>query len=224
MAEGHARIGASELVVGVPFPAAALEILRHACGSRTEDLVFSGGLLDADEAVAFGVVHEVHPGGDVLLERAMALAAELAARAPLAYRLAKAPAPRARPRAHAQRRRRNRRRRRGRVGRPAHRAAPVRPARRRCRRADDGAVGNAAVTGPMHTTTRRPVLRSLVGAGGGTRTHDLTITNRLRFQLRHTGVHATLPPVLCRPGTKGHADEDPCFARGALAGLTPRWD
>ena len=25
------------------------------------------------------------------------------------------------------------------------------------------------------------------GAGGGTRTHDLTITNRLRFQLRHTG-------------------------------------
>lgn len=25
------------------------------------------------------------------------------------------------------------------------------------------------------------------GAGGGTRTHGLTITSRLRFQLRHTG-------------------------------------
>ena len=37
-------------------------------------------------------------------------------------------------------------------------------------------------------------------AGGGTRTHDLTITNRLRFQLRHTGLEATLPPLLSRPG------------------------
>src|SRR5674476_1188297 len=26
------------------------------------------------------------------------------------------------------------------------------------------------------------------GAGGGNRTHDLTITNRLRYQLRHTGL------------------------------------
>ena len=38
--------------------------------------------------------------------------------------------------------------------------------------------------------TPGPCLR----AGGGTRTHDLTITNRLRFQLRHTGLDATLPP------------------------------
>ena len=29
--------------------------------------------------------------------------------------------------------------------------------------------------------------QALLRAGGGTRTHDLTITNRLRFQLRHTG-------------------------------------
>ena len=32
------------------------------------------------------------------------------------------------------------------------------------------------------------------GAGGGTRTHDLTITSRLRFQLRHTGLGSTLLP------------------------------
>lgn len=87
IAEG-ARIGASELVVGVPFPAAALEILRHACGGRTEDLVYSGRLLDAPEALVTGVVHEVHPAVTVL-ERSVAIAAELAARAPLAYRLAK---------------------------------------------------------------------------------------------------------------------------------------
>jgi enoyl-CoA hydratase len=87
MADG-ARIGASELVVGVPFPVAALEILRHACGSRTEDLVYSGRLLDAAEALALGLVHEVHAGPTVL-KRSMALATELAGRAPLAYRLAK---------------------------------------------------------------------------------------------------------------------------------------
>jgi hypothetical protein len=49
-----------------------------------------------------------------------------------------------------------------------------------------------------------------VRAGGGTRTHDLTITNRLRFQLRHTGVHATLPPV---PSVAGH---DGVWDRGSL--------
>ena len=87
MADG-ARIGASELAVGVPFPVAALEILRHACGSRTEDLVYRGRLLDADEALALGMVHEVCPAEDVL-ERAMAVAAELGGRAPVAYRLAK---------------------------------------------------------------------------------------------------------------------------------------
>jgi enoyl-CoA hydratase/carnithine racemase len=87
MADG-ARIGASELVVGVPFPVAALEILRHACGARTEDLVYSGRLLDAPEALALGLVHEVHPAAAVL-ERSTALATELGARAPVAYRLAK---------------------------------------------------------------------------------------------------------------------------------------
>jgi enoyl-CoA hydratase len=83
-----ARIGASELAVGVPFPVAALEILRHACGSRTEDLVFTARLLDAHEANALGVVHEVLPG-DKLLERAMTVASELATLTPFAYRLAK---------------------------------------------------------------------------------------------------------------------------------------
>ncbi len=83
-----ARIGASELAVGVPFPVAALEILRHACGSRTEDLVLRAALLDAPAALTVGMVHEVCPG-DVVLERAQAVAAELAGRAPRAFALAK---------------------------------------------------------------------------------------------------------------------------------------
>jgi enoyl-CoA hydratase len=86
MAEG-ARIGASELVVGVPFPASAIEILRYSCGSRCEDIVYTGRLLDAHEAVALGMVHEVH--ADAVLARAMAVAVELGGLAPPAYRLAK---------------------------------------------------------------------------------------------------------------------------------------
>jgi len=84
----HARIGANELAVGVPFPVAALEILRHACGSHTEDLVFTARLLDAHEAMALGMVHQVLPG-EKLLERAVTVATELGTSAPLAYRLAK---------------------------------------------------------------------------------------------------------------------------------------
>jgi enoyl-CoA hydratase/carnithine racemase len=87
MADG-ARIGASELVVGVPFPASALEIMRHACGHHTEDVVFTGPLLDAREALALGMVHEVC-APETVVGRAQAVAAELGALAPDAYRLAK---------------------------------------------------------------------------------------------------------------------------------------
>ena len=87
MAQG-ARIGASELVVGVPFPVAALRDPAPRVGARTEDVVFGGRLLDAAEALALGMVHEV-VGADAVLERATAVAAELAGRARLAYRLAK---------------------------------------------------------------------------------------------------------------------------------------
>jgi enoyl-CoA hydratase/carnithine racemase len=83
-----ARIGASELVVGVPFPAAAIEILRFSCGSRCEDVVYTGELFDAGRAMVIGMVHEAH-GAERVLERATAVAAGLGALAPQAYRLAK---------------------------------------------------------------------------------------------------------------------------------------
>jgi enoyl-CoA hydratase len=88
MAEG-ARIGASELLVGVPFPVTALEILRWACGDRTEEVVLSGTLYDGEEAVALGLAHEI-VAPDALLDRALAVAGELAVIAPGAFRLAKA--------------------------------------------------------------------------------------------------------------------------------------
>ncbi|HTZ08092.1 MAG TPA: enoyl-CoA hydratase/isomerase family protein [Acidimicrobiales bacterium] len=83
-----ARIGATELTVGVAFPASALEILRHACGRHTEDVVTSARLLTAEEARAVGMAHEV-VGRDALADRSLEVARGLASLAPPAYRLAK---------------------------------------------------------------------------------------------------------------------------------------
>jgi hypothetical protein len=60
-----------------------------------------------------------------------------------------------------------------------------------------------------------------VGAGGGTRTHGLTITNRLRFQLRHTGLDATLPPVMSGPGHDGAQDRGSLLRARCIGRLDP---
>jgi enoyl-CoA hydratase len=86
-AEG-ARIGATELAVGVAFPVAALEVLRHACGRRTEEVVVGAGIYQDEAAVAMGLVDEVVAPGE-LMERALAVATEWAARPAEPFRLAK---------------------------------------------------------------------------------------------------------------------------------------
>ncbi len=79
MVEERAKIGFSELFVGVPFPAIALEVLRHRLGvARTQRLVLTGRLLTPAEAMALDLVDELAPAADVL-ERACALAAQLGA-------------------------------------------------------------------------------------------------------------------------------------------------
>jgi enoyl-CoA hydratase len=83
------RTGLSELVVGVPFPTAALEIVRHALGPRAGSVLLGAQTVDTERALALGVVDEL-TAPDELLPRAVALAAELAARSPESYRLAKA--------------------------------------------------------------------------------------------------------------------------------------
>ncbi|MGH9016988.1 MAG: enoyl-CoA hydratase/isomerase family protein [Acidimicrobiales bacterium] len=84
-----ARIGASELLVGVPFPVSALEILRWACGDRTEEVVLTGTLYAGDDAVGVGLAHEL-TAPDGLVDRALAVADALAAVPSGAFRLAKA--------------------------------------------------------------------------------------------------------------------------------------
>jgi enoyl-CoA hydratase len=89
MAEG-ARIGATELRVGVSFPVFAVELLRHACGGpQAEQLMFDAALLTAEAARASGLVHQVVAAGD-LDAAAIALTAELASLDASAYALAKA--------------------------------------------------------------------------------------------------------------------------------------
>jgi enoyl-CoA hydratase/carnithine racemase len=88
MADTGAPIGTSELAVGVPFPASALEIVRHACGDHTEGVILTAKLFIGPEAQAMGLVHE-YVGAEALIDRAVAIAGELAGRPPDAYRLAK---------------------------------------------------------------------------------------------------------------------------------------
>jgi enoyl-CoA hydratase len=82
------RIGLTELAVGVPFPASALEIVRHALGSRAGQVLLGAQTADRERALALGMVDELTEPGE-LLPRALALATELAARSPESYRLAK---------------------------------------------------------------------------------------------------------------------------------------
>ena len=79
MAVGAGGIGVPELKVGVPFPAAALEILRYSVSTvEAQRLVMSGRILTPEEAREAGLVDELAPAED-LLDRAVAAATELAA-------------------------------------------------------------------------------------------------------------------------------------------------
>jgi enoyl-CoA hydratase/carnithine racemase len=89
MAEGASVIGVSELAVGVPFPAAALEIIDYACGRDAPGVVLGARLYSPAEASAVGLVHEVVPAPE-LLPRALAAAASLAELPGEATALAKA--------------------------------------------------------------------------------------------------------------------------------------
>lgn len=83
-----AQIGASEVRVGVPFPAAALEVMRYACGDRAEEVLLGGGSFEGAEAIARGLAHGVVAEG--LLEAAVAEASSLGDIPADAYRHTKA--------------------------------------------------------------------------------------------------------------------------------------
>jgi enoyl-CoA hydratase len=90
MAAGTGRIGVSELPVGVPFPVAALEILRYAVGEQVQrELVLTGTTHEPPEALRRGLVDEVVPA-EALMDRAVEAARQLGTTTPPdTYRLTK---------------------------------------------------------------------------------------------------------------------------------------
>jgi enoyl-CoA hydratase len=87
MAAGTARIGVPELLVGVPFPSFILEVLRFALPPQhLQHLAYTGRTCVPEEALRFGLIDEVT---DDLMARAEAVATQLAALPPEAFRITK---------------------------------------------------------------------------------------------------------------------------------------
>jgi enoyl-CoA hydratase len=85
MARGSGRIGVTELLVGVPFPALAFEIVRFAVPARgVSEFMFTGATYDSDSALQRGWVDEL-ADADALLDHAVAAAKQFAALSPLAF-------------------------------------------------------------------------------------------------------------------------------------------
>lgn len=90
MAAGRGRVGVPELAVGVPWPTAALELVRQAFAPQVvQELVYFGRTFEAAEALERGLVDALVPR-DALLDRACAAARRLAAIPAAAFRSAKA--------------------------------------------------------------------------------------------------------------------------------------
>src|SRR5271155_1274871 len=85
MARGSGRIGVTELLVGVPFPALAFEAVRFAVPRRhLSEFMFGGATYDVDAALERGWVDE-GVEADALMDRAVFAAQELARLSPAAF-------------------------------------------------------------------------------------------------------------------------------------------
>jgi len=89
MAESGGRIGVTELLVGVPFPPLAFEIMRYATTPRFfPSVIFSGETFLPREAIERGFIDEA-VASEALMERAVTAAETLAALSPQAFALTK---------------------------------------------------------------------------------------------------------------------------------------
>jgi enoyl-CoA hydratase len=77
---GHATLGVTELLVGVPFPPVPLEIVRYAVGDPVAaDLIYTGRRMDVDECRRIGLLAEVVDDAEALLPAAAARARQMGA-------------------------------------------------------------------------------------------------------------------------------------------------
>ena len=89
MAEGNGRIGVTELLVGVPFPALLLEIVRACVAPQHfQSLVYTGRTCLPAEALTVGLVDEL-TGPETLMDRAFEVGERLAKISPHAFELTK---------------------------------------------------------------------------------------------------------------------------------------
>lgn len=89
MARTGGRIGVTELLVGVPFPALAFEIVRFAVPRRhLPEFTYGGATYDAGAALERGWVDELAEGDD-LTRRSIAVARDFARLSPQAFAQAK---------------------------------------------------------------------------------------------------------------------------------------
>jgi enoyl-CoA hydratase len=80
------RIGVTELLVGVPFPPLAFEVMRLATPPRyLADGMFSGATFAPDEALTRGLIDELADGPAALLDRSLVAAQAMAALSPGAF-------------------------------------------------------------------------------------------------------------------------------------------
>jgi enoyl-CoA hydratase/carnithine racemase len=77
-------VGLTEVAVGVPFPAAALEICRYAMGTSVSGATLGAQTVDAPTALRRGWIDAVVPP-DELLSEAIATARALGEYSPFAY-------------------------------------------------------------------------------------------------------------------------------------------
>jgi enoyl-CoA hydratase len=89
MAEGKGTIGIPELLVGVPFPTLALEVIRFAVPPPAfQEMVYTGRTLLAGDALTKGLVHEKVPPS-VLLSNAFQRAEQMGKIPPEAFQVTK---------------------------------------------------------------------------------------------------------------------------------------
>jgi len=79
MAEGNCKIGAPEMLVGVPFPTLPLEILRYVIPRQHfQEIVYTGRLCSPKEAIRAGLIDDVVESEN-LLDHALSIAERFAA-------------------------------------------------------------------------------------------------------------------------------------------------
>ncbi len=82
----RAKFGLAEVRVGADFPVGPMEIARATLDPNTlRRLMLSGQPINADAARACGMVDEIEEDEDVLLDRALRIAYDLAASPPVTY-------------------------------------------------------------------------------------------------------------------------------------------